>query len=52
MLLLLLTDPVISRQSKFKDDETDVIKNLALEKVHRQRTLRVYCFRAFGETFF
>ena len=39
ILLLSLTDPDILRQSKFTDHETDIIKNLALEKLHRQRIL-------------
>ena len=32
ILLLSLTDPDILKQSKFTDDEIDIIKNLALEK--------------------
>ena len=40
LLVLSLTDPDILRQSKFTDHEIDIIKNLALEKVHRQRILR------------
>ena len=39
---MLLTDPDILRQSKFTDDEIDIIKKLALEKVNRQRTLKEY----------
>ena len=39
VILLSLTDPDILRQSKFTDDEIDIIKNLALEKLHRQRIL-------------
>ena len=39
-LLLSLTDPDILRESKFKDDEKEIIKNLALEKLHRQRILK------------
>ena len=38
-LLLSLTDPDILRQSKFTDDEIEIIKNLALEKLHEQRIL-------------
>ena len=37
ILLLSLTDPDILRKSKFTDDEINIIKNLALEKLHRQR---------------
>ena len=40
LLLLSLTDPDILRQSKFTDDEIEIIKNLALEKLHRQRFLK------------
>ena len=40
ILLLSLTDPEILRQSKFTDYEIDIIKNLALEKLHRQRILK------------
>ena len=31
ILLLSLTDPDILRQTKFTDDEIEIIKNLALE---------------------
>ena len=40
ILLLSLTDPDILKQSKFTDDEINIIKNLALEKLHRQRILK------------
>ena len=40
ILLLSLTDPDISRQSEFTDYEIDIIKSLALEKLHRQRYLK------------
>ena len=40
ILLLSLTDPDILRQSKFTDDEIEIIKNLALEKLYRQRILK------------
>ena len=40
ILLLSLTDPDILKQSKFTDDEINTIKNLALEKLHRQRILK------------
>ena len=39
IILLSLTDPDILKQSKFTDDEINIIKNLALEKLHRQRIL-------------
>ena len=40
ILLLSLTDSDILKQSKFTDDEINVIKNSALEKLHRQRILK------------
>ena len=40
ILLLSLTDPDILRQSKFTDHEIDFIKNIALEKLPRQRILK------------
>ena len=40
ILLLSLRDPYILTQSKFTDDEIDIVKNLALEKFHRQRILK------------
>ena len=41
-ILLSLTDPDILKQSKFTDDEINIIKNLALEKIHRQKCLKDY----------
>ena len=40
ILLLSLVDPDILRQSNFTDHEIDIIKNIALEKLHRQRILK------------
>ena len=40
ILLLSLTDSDILRQTKFTDDEIEIIKNLALEKLYRQRILK------------
>ena len=40
ILLLSLTDPDILKQSKNTDYEIDIIKNLALEKLHQQRILK------------
>ena len=37
ILLLSLTDSDILKQSKFTDDEINILKTLALEKLHRQR---------------
>ena len=39
-VLLNLVEPVILRQSKFTDHEISIVKDLALEKVHRQRVLK------------
>ena len=39
ILLLSLTDPAILKQSKFTDHEKNVIKYLALGKLHRQKCL-------------
>ena len=37
ILLLSFVEPDILKKSKFTDDEIEIIKNLALEKLHRQR---------------
>ena len=42
LLLLSLTDPDILKQSKLTDVEINLIKNLALEILHRQRILKEY----------
>ena len=42
ILLLSLTDSDVLRQSKVTDDEINIIKNLALENLHRQRILKEY----------
>ena len=39
ILLLSSTDPDILRQSRITDHEIDIIKNLALEELHRQHIL-------------
>ena len=39
-LLLGLVEPDIMKQSKFTDHEIDIIKNIALQKLHRQRNLK------------
>ena len=41
-LLLSLTDTVILKQSKFTDDKIKIMKNIALQKLHRQRNLKEY----------
>ena len=40
ILLLSLVEPDILKQSKFNDHEIDIIKNIALENLHRQRNLK------------
>ena len=42
ILLLSLVEPGILTQSKFTDHEIEIIKNIALEKLHRQRILKEY----------
>ena len=40
ILLLSLTDSDILKQSKFTDNEIELIRNIAVEKLHRQRMLK------------
>ena len=40
ILLLAIVEPDILKQSKFLDHEIEIIKNIALEKFHRQRNLK------------
>ena len=40
ILLLSLTEPDILKQSKFNDHEIEIIKNIALEKLFRQKNLK------------
>ena len=40
MLLLSLVEPDTLKQSKFTDNEINIIKDIALDKIHRQRILR------------
>ena len=40
ILLLSLVEPTILKQSKFTDHEIEIIKNVAPEKLHRQRILK------------
>ena len=49
ILLLSLTDPDILKQSKFTDNEIEITKNIALEKLHRQRILKEYHAMSFLE---
>ena len=40
ILLLSLVEPNILHQSKFTDYEVEIFKNIALEKLHRQKNLK------------
>ena len=40
VLLLSLVEPDIFKQSKFTDNEIDIIKNIALKKLHRKPNLK------------
>ena len=40
VLLLSLVEPDILKQSKFTDHDIDIIKNIALKTLHRQRNLK------------
>ena len=40
IILLSLVEPDILRQSKFLDHEIEIIKKIAIEKLHRQRNLK------------
>ena len=42
ILKLSLVEPIILKQSKFTDQEIDIIRNISLEKIHRQRILKEY----------
>ena len=39
-MLLSLIEPEILKQSKFTDSEMNIIKDIALDKIHRQRILK------------
>ena len=40
ILLLSWVEPDILKQSKFTTEEIEIIKNIALDKIHRQRILK------------
>ena len=40
IILLSLVEPVILEQNKFTEHEIDIIKNIAVENLHRQSTLK------------
>ena len=42
ILLLSETDPDLLEESKFTDDEINIIKKLSLEKLHRQNGLKEF----------
>ena len=42
ILLLILVEPEILKQSKFTEYEIDIIKCIALEKLHRVKCLKEY----------
>ena len=42
ILLLTIVEPDILKQSKITGDEINIIKNLALGKLHRKRILMEY----------
>ena len=52
ILLLSLVEPNILKQSKFTDHEIEIIKILALEKLHRQRILKEHIARDLLEKHF
>ena len=40
IFLLSIVESDILKQSKFTDNEIDIIKNIALQKIHRQKNLK------------
>ena len=52
LLLPALTDPDILQQSKITDNEMNIIKYLALEKLHRRRIVKDHFALQFIETNF
>ena len=40
ILLLSLVEPDVFKQSKFTDHEINIRKDIALDKIHRQRILK------------
>ena len=52
VFLLSLVEPNTSKQSKYTDHEIEIIKNLPLEKIYRQRILKEHCFRFIRKTIF
>ena len=49
-LLMSLTDPDILRQNNITEYEFHIIKNLASEKLHRQRILKEHVAMSFLES--
>ena len=52
IVLLSLVEPDTLKQNKFTDDEINIIKNLAFEKLHRQRILEEHIAMDLLETQF
>ena len=42
IILLSIVEPTVLQQAKFTNDEIDIIRNLALEKLHRQQIMKKY----------
>ena len=40
ILILSLIEPDILKQSRFNDNEIEIIKNIAFQKIHRQKNLK------------
>ena len=53
IILLSIVEPDIIKESKFLHHKIEIIKNIALEKIHRQRILNENnCFRITRKTVF
>ena len=53
ILLLSIVEPDILGQSKILDHEKEIVVNIALEKLHRQRNVKgIFCFRIIRKTVF
>ena len=52
IIILSLTYPDILKHSKLTDDDINIIKNLAPEKIHRQKILKEYVAISILEEYF
>ena len=52
IIILSLTYPDILKHSKLTDDDINIIKNLAPEKLHRQKILKEYVAISILEEYF